>query len=215
VTTLDTTGVFMVPGNISPPVTALSIVVPRDASTVLCSQAPATMYRSGPPDRVVQPLGSENLGTSTKPFYHGGGLLPGALDRKTLVLTPGVFTSQVKWALRRLTYKEILVANDFGTVVTASITAGKLSDDSLRSLTPGKTLVSLVERWGCNGGGSFFKTGRAGGDLSSFEPPVKRSKLSTEAVAERCCGTEVMADEPKEDVDGSHETVLEDVAREN
>mgnify|MGYP000400063954 CR=1 FL=1 len=107
------------------------------------------------------------------------------------------------------------MANDFGTVVTASITAGQLSDESLRRLTPGKTLVSLVERWGCNGGGSFFKTGRAGGDLSSFKPPVKRSKLSTEAVAERCCGTEVMADEPKEDVGGSYETVLKDVAREN
>ncbi len=44
VTTRETTGVFMVPGDIPPPVTGLAGAVPRDASMVLCPQTPATMF---------------------------------------------------------------------------------------------------------------------------------------------------------------------------
>jgi hypothetical protein len=120
---------------------------------VLCPSSPAHKYRPAPSTSVVVPLGSENLGSPAHPYFHGGGLLPGDLDAQTNVLTPGVFAPPGTWSLRRLTVEEILVAKDFGKVLIAALTVGTLSNATLRGLTPGKTLVALAERWGCNGGG--------------------------------------------------------------
>jgi hypothetical protein len=48
------------------------------------------------------------------------------------------------------------------------------------SLTPGKTLVALAGRCGCNVGGVFFKKGRPGGDINVHKLALKRSKLYKE-----------------------------------
>jgi len=115
---------------------------------------------AGPPRPVRSPFDLELVGSARRNslLYQfgkvvGPPLLPSGLDRSTEVLTPGVFAAKGKRALRRLTDDAILVAKDFGKVVTDLITIGTLSNDSLRILTPEKTLVALVERWGCNGGG--------------------------------------------------------------
>jgi hypothetical protein len=142
ITTRQTTGVcLLIPGATTPTIQSLGPSVPRDASTVLCPQAPAHKYRPAPPRSVVQPLGCEELGPTDKPYFHGGGLLPGDLDRRTEVLTPGVFASKGDWALRDLTLEEVLVAKDFGKVLTSMLSAGTVSNGLLRSLTPGKTLL--------------------------------------------------------------------------
>jgi hypothetical protein len=188
VTTRLTTGCCLIPGVNFPKLECLEGSVPRDASTVLDARAPARKYRAAPLNCVVMPLGCENLGSDGKPYFHGGGLLPGDLDRRTEVLTPGVYARKGDWALRRLTLEEVLVAKDYGKVLTDLLSVGTLSNALLRNLTPGKTLVALAERWGCNNGGGgapffrFGKKGRPGGEITDQEPPIKKSKFQ---IAER------------------------------
>jgi hypothetical protein len=148
-------GVCLAQGSEPPTLQTLPHAVPRDASTVLCVQAPANKYRPAPPYCIVTPLGCINLGTDLRPYYHGGGLLPASLDRKTEVLTPGVFAPKTKWALRPLTVEEVLVAKDFSKVLSDLLTAGPITNGLLRDLPPGKPLIGLALRWWCNGGGSF------------------------------------------------------------
>jgi hypothetical protein len=119
--------------------------------------AQATKYRPVPDARVLFPLRCENLGTAACPYYHGGGLLPGNLDRRTEVLTPGCFTPKQHWALRPMTFEEVLVAKDFGKVLAELLSCGKLNNAFIQTLTPGKLLVALASRWGCNGWGTFVK----------------------------------------------------------
>jgi hypothetical protein len=161
VTTLGSHGCCLVPGNEAPSTSPLPYNAPRDASTVLCPMAQATKYRPIPDARVLFPLRCENLGTATRPYYHGGGLLPGNLDRRTEVLTSGCFAPKHHWALRPLTFEEVLVAKDFGKVLAQLLSFGKLSNAFIQSLTPGKSLVAFASRWGCNGGGAFFKKARS------------------------------------------------------
>jgi hypothetical protein len=153
VTTRLTAGCCLHPGVSSISWESSAVSVPRDASTVLDPRAPSHKYRPAPPSCVVMPLGCLNLGVDAKPYFHGGGLLPGDLDRRTEVLTPGIYAKKGDWALRRLTLEEVLVAKDYGKVLTGLLSAGTLSNALLRNLTPGKTLVALARRWGCNGGG--------------------------------------------------------------
>ena len=55
----------------------------RDASTVL-ELKPNAWYLCDPPtDPKVLPLQMDNVGTSKKPIYHGGGLLPSQLTCQT------------------------------------------------------------------------------------------------------------------------------------
>jgi hypothetical protein len=88
--------------------------VGRDASTVLSVKAPARRYRPSPPMSTVEPLGCETMGTARVPCYHGGGLLPGACDWWTLVLTPGLYAPKGQWALRSLTLEEVLIVKGLG-----------------------------------------------------------------------------------------------------
>jgi hypothetical protein len=147
VTTRSTQGCCLIPGT-----QPLPFAVPRDASTVLCPMATSLKYRPAPVSRVMFPLGCKNLGTTAHPHYHRGGLLPGNLDRRTEVLSPGVFAPKRHWALRNLTLEEVLLAKDFGKVLANLLSSGTMTNLFLKSLTPGKTLVVLVGRWGCNGG---------------------------------------------------------------
>jgi hypothetical protein len=65
---------------------------------MLSVQAPTDRFRDPPQAAVLLPLGSENLGTLRAPYFHGGGLLPGPIDQKTLLLTPGTYAPKGKWA---------------------------------------------------------------------------------------------------------------------
>ena len=156
VTTTSTHRVCLLPGNQIPTRVVRESVVPRDASTMLSVQAPTHRYRDPPATTVLSPLGCENLGTARAPQFHGGGLLPEQIDRRTYVLTPGVYAPKGKWALRALTVEEVIVAKDFGRLLAASLAVEQLSNRFLDSLVPGKSLVALARQWGCNGGGWCF-----------------------------------------------------------
>jgi hypothetical protein len=156
VTTTPMHGVCLLRGDQLPLRDFLPSFVPRDASTMLSVQAPTHKYRVAPASVVLTPLGCENLGSLRKAYYHGGGLLPETIDRKTCVLAPGVYAPKGHWALRPLTLEEVLVAKDFGRIVPNLLAVGRLENYFLQRLVPGKSLVVLATRWGCNGGGGFF-----------------------------------------------------------
>jgi hypothetical protein len=86
---------------------------------MLSVQAPSHRYKPAPSTAVLTPLGCKNLGSFAAPYYHGGGLLPGTLDRKTRVLAPGLYAPKGHWALRPLTVEEVFVAKDFGRSLAA------------------------------------------------------------------------------------------------
>jgi hypothetical protein len=129
----------------------LPYVVGRDASTVLSVMEGGQRYRRAPRDRTVLPLDCVHLGSDSHPEYHGGGLLPGMLDKPVQVSTPTLFAKPGYWGLRSLSNVEILLAKDF-----SEADSGKLQDLSpkvgfLRSFTPGKCLVfgyRALFKWG-------------------------------------------------------------------
>jgi hypothetical protein len=146
-----TQGVCLTRGNTPQIREILPDVGERDASTV----ALAHKFCTSPAMSVVTPIGCANLGSEDQPHYHGGGHLPGSIDRKTYVLTPGVYAPKKSWALRPLTIEEVLLAKDNGRVLAKLLVSEGLDDRFLRSLVPGKSLLVLARRWGCYGGGFF------------------------------------------------------------
>jgi hypothetical protein len=131
----------------------LLYVVGRDASTVLSVMEVSRRYRRAPCDRTVLTLDCVNLGSGSHPEYHGGGLLPGMLDKLVQVSTPTLFAKPGYWGLRSLSNVEILLAKDL-----SEADSGKLKDvrpkvGFLRSFTPGKCLV-FGFRALFNGGGT-------------------------------------------------------------
>ncbi len=143
-------------GSSTPSCHAIRSSVCRDASTVLSVMAPARKYRPTPPSTTVTPLGCEQLGTRDSPCFHGGGLLPEGCDRKTVVLTPGLFAPKGKWAKRTLTIKEVLISKDCGRVAVQFLAGGKVTNALLHNLLPGKWLIALANQYECNEGGYFF-----------------------------------------------------------
>jgi hypothetical protein len=143
-------------------VLAIPQSAPRDVGTVLSAVASSFHFRAAPDDHAVVPLAVVNLGNSSHPVYHGGGLLPGLIDRRTRVLTPGVYAPKGKWVIRCLTYVELLLSKDVSeTLAKTLVTCQPLPDIVLSKLLPGKCLVSgfraLFDDW--NGGGGEFRTG--------------------------------------------------------
>jgi hypothetical protein len=122
-------------------------------------QAPTHKYREAPASAVLTPVGCENLGGWRHPYYHGGGLLPEYIDRKTCVLAPGVYAPKGHWALQPL--EEVVVAKDFGCLLPNLLAVGRLKNQFLQRLVPRKSLVVLATRWGCNRGGGSFCQERA------------------------------------------------------
>jgi hypothetical protein len=120
VTTEEVSGVCLTLGSSNLYRQAIQPSVGRDASTVLSVQVPVRKYRPAPPLSTVTWLGCEQLGTELIPIYHGGGLPPGACNKCTVVLTPGLFAPKGDWAQRNLTLDEGLTAKDCGRV-TASL----------------------------------------------------------------------------------------------
>jgi hypothetical protein len=116
----------------------LPYVVGRDASTVLSVMEVSQRYRRAPRVRTVLPLDCVNLGSDSHPEYHGGGLLPGMLDKSVQVSTPTLFAKPGYWGLRSLSNVKILLAKDL-----SEADSGKLKDvrPFLGSFTPGKCLV--------------------------------------------------------------------------
>jgi hypothetical protein len=156
VTITPTPGVCLLYGDQLPLRAALPTAVSRDASTMLSVQAPAHRYKHAPTNPVLKPLGCENLGSACAPYYHGGGLLPAFIDCRTRVLAPGLYAPKGHWALRPLTVEEVFVAKDFGRILPALLAVERLDNRFLQDLVPGKSLVALAMRWGCNGGGFLF-----------------------------------------------------------
>jgi hypothetical protein len=121
-----------------------------------------------------------NLGCSKHPIYHGGGLLPGMIDRKTRVLTPGVYAPPGKWAVRPMSYLEVLLSKDVSeTLSKVLVVFPPASDQILRAFVPGKCLVlgfrALFRDW--NGGGIF-------GGMKSVEGIM--AVLASQSVQRRC-----------------------------
>jgi hypothetical protein len=180
VTTALTHGCCLVPGSHGPDLVPVSCTVGRDASTVLSPMNPAFKFRPAPSERVLMPLRCENLGSSRDPVYHGGGLLPGCVDTRTQVLTPGVFAPRKQWALRPLTLEEVLITKDFGQLMPLLLSTGVLSHVFVQNLIPGKSLVAIAGRWGCNGGGSFLKKARLGCQIDAGDGK-RRKRAKVEA----------------------------------
>jgi hypothetical protein len=176
----------------------------------------------------MSPLGCAQLGTTRFPVYHGGGLLPERCDKRTIVLAPGLFAPKGNWAQRNLTVEEILIAKDCGRVAVDLLGAGTLTNTFLQSLLPGKCLIGLADRWGCNNGGgnAFFSIPKA---TESTRPPAKRPRKESVANAEEAkplgeCGPQDDQEDTQADKDTSRDessnlvptdTVLEDVSRQN
>jgi hypothetical protein len=99
------------------------------------------------------------------------GHLPGSIDRKTWVLTPGVYASKKSWALRLLTVEEVLIAKDNGRLLTKFLVSDGLDDQFLRNLVPGKSLIALARRWGYYGGSLFFPDATASPRASLLSEP--------------------------------------------
>jgi hypothetical protein len=147
VTTMSTPGICLLEGDSLPSRVSFLAVVPRDASTMLSVQVPAHRYRDPPTSEVLSPLGCENLGSERSPFHYGGGLLPDSIDKKTCVLTPGVYHApKGKWALRPLTVEEVIVAKDFGRSLPPLLGIERLDNCFLHTLVPRTSLVALAMR---------------------------------------------------------------------
>jgi hypothetical protein len=116
---------------------------PRDVETVLSSQGGTGHYSTAPVARAVEPLAVVNLGCNKHPIFHGGGMLPGVLDRGIRVLTPCVYAPQVNWAVRPISYLEALVCKDLSeTLAKVLVQLPAASDAILRGFTSGKCLVA-------------------------------------------------------------------------
>jgi hypothetical protein len=86
----------------------------RDASTVLMVNEYCHLLRRIPEPLEVFPLRCLNLGSDEWPVYHGAGLLPASLDRRTWVLTRCARAEATgKWGKRRINQLEVLLANDY------------------------------------------------------------------------------------------------------
>jgi hypothetical protein len=119
---------------------ALEYVVPRDASTVLSATEFPRGRRKAPSHSRVLPL-QENLGSDGAPIYHGGGLLPGLIDRRTKVLTPCLGLSTDVWGVRTLKFSEVLLAKDYPVTMIELCQSHDFSPALLSGLVPGKCLV--------------------------------------------------------------------------
>jgi hypothetical protein len=145
VTTSSISGLCLALGAATPRAIERPDGIGRDASTVLSIKAPARHYRSAPPNCMVEPLGCVDVGTPRLPCFHGGGLLPGNCDRKTLVLSPGLYAPKGKWARRNMTVEEVLVliAKDCGRVSLQLLGTARIRNELLRNIIAGKCLVAL------------------------------------------------------------------------
>jgi hypothetical protein len=81
------------------------------------------------------PIGCVNLGTPAKPYFHVHGLLPGNLNGRTEVLSPGVFAPKAHWALQNVTLEEVLLAKDYGKVLAELLSSVNISNIFLWNLT--------------------------------------------------------------------------------
>jgi hypothetical protein len=128
------------------------VLVGRDAGTVLSIQPFVSTFRAIPGALGGDSLRSVNLGMASHPYYHGGGLLPGVLDKRLQVLAPVLCAPKGLWGLRHLTSSEILVAKDFSPGAVDKLWSDSITNDFLQDLVPGKCLMfgfrSLINEGG-------------------------------------------------------------------
>ena len=102
----------LTPNIFNPTVSSVEVCC-RDASTIMDSKGHCLFHRPAPTDIHLTPLRCESLGTSTSPYFHGGGLLPADVSLKTRVITPTLFAPKGTWGVRRLNGEELLLAHDW------------------------------------------------------------------------------------------------------
>jgi hypothetical protein len=161
------------------------LAVQRDATTVLSHSTFGYHFRPKPLCNIVDPLRCENLGTMTYPYYHGGGWLPGVLDRQVKVLTPVLNSTKHggKWGLRLVSGLEVLLCKDVSEAQAQIIMDPAPPNALLRALLPGKCLGAGFAALSTNGGGETSNGGTAPGsrrDPSGRAGSLKR-KLSTQS----------------------------------
>ena len=145
--------------------------VSRDVGTVLSASVGTRHFRTAPTARAVVPLAVCQIGSISNPIYHGGGLLPGLIDKRTRVLTPGIYAPPGKWCVRALTYSEVLLCKDVSeTVVTKLKDCCPLSDDLLQKLVPGKCLLHGFKRLFGDWNGGVFPRDQASNEWQSLPP---------------------------------------------
>ncbi len=69
----------------------------------------------------------------------------------------------------------MLIAKNFGAILSTLLRVGHLSHAFVQKLCPGKSLVAMASRWGCNGGVGSLKQARIG-DALEEEEQVRRPK---------------------------------------
>jgi hypothetical protein len=65
----------------APGVLPIHVIAPRDASTVLSFKGIVHNYRRAPPVRHTATFTCDNVGTPSKPIFHGRGWFPARIDR--------------------------------------------------------------------------------------------------------------------------------------
>ena len=106
----------------------------RDASTVLLVNEFCRLLRPIPVPLEVFPLRCLNLGSDAWPVYHGAGLLPSNLSRRTWVLSRCARAEATgKWGKRRVNQLEVLLANDYPEDVGKALVEGGATDEFVDS----------------------------------------------------------------------------------
>jgi hypothetical protein len=121
----------------------------RDASTVLTQSVFGVHFRAKPVETYPSPLRVLNLGTEVHPVFHGFGWMPGDLDTSTRILVPVLNSRQHggKWAVRKVSPKEVLLCKDVPEgfcplMDTGPDIASGFGINFLRQLLPGKCLIA-------------------------------------------------------------------------
>jgi hypothetical protein len=168
----------------------------RDASTVLLANEYSRLLRRIPDPLEVFPLRCVNLGTEAWPVYHGGGILPSSLSRKTWVLTRCARAeSSGKWGKRGVNRLEILLANDYPEdVAKALVDEAKATDEFVDSCPAVGCYISGAQPWlaslNRNEGGESNKNEskmkkRIGGQLETGRMTSPRTACQQLVVEER------------------------------
>lgn len=84
----------------------------RDAHTILDDSVWTSIKRRAPTMRKIHPLQVKNVGSTSVPLYHIGGLLPRVGLKSCRVITPSIGLPKGTWGIRKLTTSEILLALD-------------------------------------------------------------------------------------------------------
>jgi hypothetical protein len=161
----------------------------RDASTVLTQSVFGAHFRAKPVETYPNLLRVLNLGTEVHPVFHGFGWMPGDLDTSTRILVPVLNSRQHggKWAVRKVSPKEVLLCKDVPEGLCPLMETGPDVDPGfginfLQNLLPGKCLIAGYLTLLNGGGDSTNKnsTKKNEGGASKTKRQVERKRQCSE-----------------------------------